>query len=261
MLVNAKGCLGLHGYRDIIVWGSSKGAKTWEETVENFGEGEFIYIQANEHLGQGRRLEEWMPDLDTDFHYKFNFDIKEPYLGISHIGPFMGIHMASMKGIRAWKAWLPEMWHAFMQCVHKDFPEITFVILGGTWDIDTAVEVMGLADGKLPIIDLTGKTKITDAIKVLNEIDYYVGYSSGLGVLANVLGKPSTSLWPIHQAELMYSWADPEMIETRDYMGFVYDSPERIYNRIKPKLKEIYNGTKGRLAADSGIKVMRPMLA
>ena len=188
LLANAKGGLGLHSYRDIIVWGSSKGRKTWAETAESFGDGEYIYIQANEHLGQGRRIEDWMPDLETDFHYKFNFDIKEPYLGVNHIGPFMGIHMASIKGIRAWKAWMPEMWNAFLNAVHKDFPDVTFVLLGGTWDIDTATELMGLSDGKLPIIDLTGKTKIAEAIKVLNEMSYYVGYSSGLGVLANVLG-------------------------------------------------------------------------
>ena len=242
LLINAKGGLGIHNYRDIMVWGARNGATTFKETADNFGEGEFIYIQANEHLGQGRRLEEWMPDLAIDYHYKFNFDVTKPYLGVDceiPPGPRMGIHMASIRGIRAWKAWMPESWHAFMQCVHKDFPEMNFVLLGGTWDIDTAVEVMGLADGKLPIIDLVGKTNIKEAIRTLNELDYYVGYSSGLGVLAHVLGKPSTSMWPVHQAELMYSWPDPKMISSRDYMGFVYDAPERIYNRVKPKLREV----------------------
>ena len=241
LLINAKGCLGNHTYRDIMVWGSKNGATTWEQTVKNFGDGEFIYIQANEHLGAGKKLAEWMPDLECDYHYKFNFDVTEPYLGVSHIGPFMGIHMASIKGIRAWKAWMPEYWLAFMKAVNKDFPDITFVLLGGTWDIDTATEVMGLNDGSIPIIDLTGKTKINDAIKILHEIGYYVGYSSGLGVLANVIGTPSTSLWPAHQAELMCSWPDPATIDSRDYMGFVYDAPERIYNRIKPKLREVFN--------------------
>ena len=259
LLPNAKGLLGIQSYRDIIVWGNAKGASTWEQTVRNFGENEFIYIQCNEHLGQGRRLEEWMPDLKTDFHYKFNFDVNNGryFSGLLYTGPLMGIHMASIKGIRAWKAWMPEYWNAFLHLVHKDFPDVTFVLLGGTWDIDTASEVIGLAGEDFPIRDLTGKTSVSDVIKILNEIDYYVGYSSGLGVLANVLGKPSTTLWPVHQAELIYSWPDPVTVADRNYMGFVYDAPERIYNRIKPKLKEVYYGSQGRFVANSGQEKVR----
>lgn len=251
-LAKAKGGLGNHSYRDIMVWGSNKGRDSWQETVNSFGEDEFIYIQANEHLGQGKRLEEWMPDLGVDFHYGFNFDFKEPYF--TEEGPYMALHMASIKGIRAWKAWLPEMWYAFLQAIHKDFPDIRFVILGGTWDIDTASELIGLADGKLDLTDLTGKTTIKEAIRILDSVDYYIGYSSGLGVLSNVLWTPSTSLWPSHQSELIYSWPDPRMIESRDYMGFVYDAPERIYNRIKPKLREVFDGSKRRIGADSGFE-------
>jgi hypothetical protein len=40
----------------------------------------------------------------------------------------------------------------------------------------------------------------------------------------------------------MYSWADPKMFDSRDYMGFVYDNPERVYVRVKAKLREAING-------------------
>jgi ADP-heptose:LPS heptosyltransferase len=254
LLPNAKGMLGNHDYRDIITWGSAKGAKTWEQTVKNFGDGEYIYLQANEHLGQGRLLEDWMPDLGSDFHYKFNFNTKEPHFLDPDSGPYMTIHMASMRGIRAWKAWMPESWVAFFELIHKDFPDFTFVLMGGIWDEDTALEVVGLSNNKFNIIDLTGRTKITDAIRVIDNSIYYVGYSSGLGVIANVLNVPSVSLWPVHQAELMYSWPDPETVRNRDYMGFVYDAPERIYNRIKPKLKEVVSCRTGTLS-EAGKKI------
>jgi ADP-heptose:LPS heptosyltransferase len=183
-----------------------------------------------------------MPDLDIDYHYKINADF-ENRLGLwPKDKPAIGITMASMRGIRAWNAWLPETWAEWIKLAHKDFPEAVFVFLGGKWDVDTMLELSGLLDDKVKIIDLVGQTTLPEAFKVLNECNYFIGYSSGLTVIRTVLDKCCCTLWPKHQYELMYSWADPKMFDSRDYMGFVYDNPERVYVRVKAKLREAING-------------------
>lgn len=238
LLENVQGGLGKHTYQDILLQERRfHPLRTWQDYQNAFGE-DIIYIQSNKHLEQGKPLRDWLPDLDCNFHYKLN--LKEQVMQELKInGPLFGFHTASMQGIRNWNAWMPETWVEFLKQVYKEFPDFTFIALGGYWDVDTIQEIKGLLKDDFPLIDLVGKTTISDAIRILNKLDYYVGFSSGLNCLANVLNKPCTALWPKHQRQLMYSWADPESVVRRDYMGFTYDSPERIFNRIKTKIKEI----------------------
>ena len=247
LLPNCIGSVGRHDYNDLMNWGRVKGGKTWEQIKKNNNDGKaFIYLQANEHLGRGEPLADWLPDLKTDFHYKIDIDFenKYPWPEKYKNKKKIGITMASMRGIRAWNAWLPETWAEFIKRVNRDHPGVVFVLLGGQWDIDTAVELMGILGDKIEVLDLVGKTDTKQVIKIIDEVDYFIGYSSGLTVLRTVVNKPGTTLWPRHQAKLINSWAPPEMIDSRDYMGFVYDSAERIYNRVKGKIKEALNGSR-----------------
>jgi hypothetical protein len=236
LLPNCKVALGKHTYPDIIVWGNNHVEKTWARTVKNYDEGDVIYLQVNEHLGQGRPLADWMPDLNTDFHYKINY---KSDMHVPESGPTLAFHTASIRGIRAYEAWMPETWVKFLLMFHSDFPTWKFMALGGFWDIDTIQEIKGSLPARFPLIDNVGRTGIEDVIQILSESTYYLGYSSGLNVIRNVLGMPGATLWPKPQTELMYSWADPIMTVDRDYMGFLYDSAERIYLRIKPKIREL----------------------
>jgi hypothetical protein len=237
LLPGAKGSLGQHNYNDIKVWEMRHRAPNWEKLVKTYDEGDFIYLQANEHLGRGLPLVDWMPDLEANFHYFLPETVSRFKLPRHCIG----VHFAAIKGIRNWKAWMPETWAEFMTLVSKSFPDVTFVMLGGIWDLDSAQEVKGLLPEYVKYIDLVGKTTISEVIKILRDIEYYIGYSSGLNCMRNVLNKPQTTLWPAHQIELMYSWVDPENIHSRDYMGFTYDAPDRIFTRVKNKLKEVMN--------------------
>jgi len=235
LLPNCKATLGKHTYPDILIWGGKHVEKTWERTVKNYDEGDVLYLQVNEHLGQGRPLATWFPDLDTDFHYPINFksDIETPE------GPILAFHTASIRGIRAYEGWMPETWVKFLTMFRSDYPNWKFMALGGFWDLDTIQEIKGILPEKFPLIDMVGRTSTQDVIKVLSKVDYYIGFSSGLNVIRNVLGGPCVALWPKPQTELMYSHMDPKLVDTRDYMGFLYDSAERIYLRMKPKIREI----------------------
>ncbi len=239
LLPNCKGSLGQHTYPDILFWGGHHSSKTWKELVNSYEEDDIIYLEANKHLEAGKPLADFLPDLGTNYHYGFNL-VDEPRLAYRYDNrPVLGFHMASIRGIRAWNAWMPETWAEFLVMFRKANPDWTFVALGGQWDIDTLQELKGRLPEDFPLIDLVGKTTISEAIRILDEVDYYIGFSSGLNVIRNVLDKPCTALWPKHQVGLMYSHVDPRAINDRSYTGYVYDTPERIYLRIKPKIRSI----------------------
>jgi hypothetical protein len=220
----------IHGY------GTYK--ESWEDITKMHDEGEVIYLQPNQNFLKGIPLAEWIPDLGIDFHYPLHISKEDEVSGgdllrLAGGGSYnLGIHMASMKGVRAWKAWLPEDWAIFIRGVKKAFPELKIVLLGGGWDLDMGLELKSLLP-KENLVDLIGRTNIGQVITILRSLSYYVGYSSGLNVMCNVMNKPCTALWPDWQEHHIYPHADPKDVVSRRYMGFVYDSPKRILTRIK----------------------------
>ena len=240
--------IGKHGYNDILMQEILKDYtynNTWEEILSKHEPDDVIYLQPNQWFLQGRSLESWIPDLKTDFHYPIYLSVdvfKVVKNWIGNIELPIGIHMASIKGARAWKAWMPNDWSNFISIMKEKNPKATFILLGGSWDLDMALEVRTLLGKEFDVLDLVGKTSIGSVIEILKRLTYYVGYSSGLNVMMNVLDKPCTALWPDWQNLHMNCHVEPRMVENRDYMGFVYDNPEKIARYCDVKLKEILNG-------------------
>jgi len=235
--------IGKHGYIDIL-WSENvkeySNYDSWKKILEKHDDGEVIYLQPNQFFLQGRSLQSWLPDLETNFHYPMFLPTLEENSGYALIDDCkynLALHMGSIKGGRAWNTWTSEDWVKLIVQLHKEFPEIRFVLMGGVWDLDMAMEVIGQLPKDIKVLDLVGRTNITQAIAILKKVIYYIGFSSGLNVLMNVMNLPCTALWPKHQREHIYCHADPETIASRNYLGFVYDDPYRIVIRIRPIIK------------------------
>jgi len=226
-----------HNWSDLQAWARAHPYETYQDIRERgFG---VEYLENNMHLLAGRRLEEWLPDLPTDFHYEMiipeedkeraNFLWKKHELGT---GPVMAISCASYRGSEAWNTWGVKPWLEFLELVRREVPEMKFVLIGGFWDDLTAT----IADTG-GFIDLVGKTNIGTCIELLKKIDYYVGFCSGLGVLRTVLSKKVFTLWPdIHYTHI-WSWVPPEMSEDGTYVGMLWREPEFVFERVKQWMK------------------------
>lgn len=245
LLPNVIPMIGKHGYNDILTMESKYGYasyNSWEEILKVYGEDDVIYLQPNQHFLKGRPLSMWLPDLKTDYHYELS--IPDEDIQFAHAvtsvdkAPRIGIHMSSMKGAKGWNAWMPEDWVRFMKLVDQDISGATFYLLGGSWDADMALEVIGRMNKEVKLVDMVGRTTIGQAIALLDCLDYYVGFSSGLNVMMNVMNKPCAALWPDYQRAHIYPHVDPDMVDSRRYVGFVYDDPERIYYRLKDIILE-----------------------
>lgn len=216
------------GYSTIVQL--AERARTWAEIeVQQKG---MLYLEVNQHLEQGKRLEDWLPDLPTDFHYKFkpptdrDLGIVNKLLAWDSVPrPIVGISAASYRGANAWNTWGYDQWSPFLRSLQARTGG-TVVLLGGYWD-DLTHSL--LQDGHP---DFVGKTNISQAIEVLRRLDYYVGFSSGLGILRTVLDRPTYMLWPDHQTELMCSWAPMHMIEDQTYSFGHWEEPREVLARV-----------------------------
>lgn len=201
-----------------------------------------VLLEPNKWLENGKRLEEWLPDLPCEFHYPLpvgDADRERAAKIISKAmaehpmkdGPIVGISCASYRGAEAWKTWQIEDWKDMLRRVMS----IGWrpLLLGGNWD-DLTYAVA--CDLELP--DIVGKTNVPQMVAVMEALDSYLGYSSGMNVIRTVLDKPAMALWPDFQNELRDSWAPSEMLESHRYVSHLWRDPKQVWPVAKAFLRQ-----------------------
>lgn len=227
-------------YKDILVFQQLNPADTFEKIVSNdFGQ---TMISCNFHLERGRRLERFLPDLDTDFHYPLltteeDAAAAREFLDVTRTLPsstfLIGISAASYRGSEAWDTWREPKWNRFLDIVQEIANKrVRFVLFGGFWDNLTFA-----LSKRQDAIELVGKTSIAQAYEIHKLLDGYIGFSSGLGVLSTLLSRPTVMLWPKHQVALSTSWAPPEMLKDKSYIASQWVEPFEVVNQIEGWLK------------------------
>jgi hypothetical protein len=209
----------LQGYREHAKWND----------IERKQMGR-ILIECNQHLEMGRRLEDWLPDLECDFHYPINIPEDEKARAVKLLStlkrPIWGISAASYRGSEAWKTWGYEEWKDFLKRFEAEFGG-TVLLMGGFWDDLTSTLA---SEGYR---DIVGKTSVPAMVHVLDLIDGYIGFSSGMGIIRTVLKKPVFMMWPDHQIELSTSWAPQWMLDEDRYMTSLWRSVDLVFKRVK----------------------------
>lgn len=191
-----------------------------------------VYIEVNRHLEAGRRLEDWMPDLPTEFHYHIDVPAEDALRAHKLLEglerPIWGISAASYRGSEAWKTWGYDNWSWFLKEWEFTYGG-TILLMGGFWDDLTHTLVADNPKYK----DIVGKTSVGSMLEILKTIDGYIGFSSGMGILRTVFDKPVFMLWPDHQVELSTSWAPKHMLESDRYVASLWREPRQVIQRAK----------------------------
>lgn len=225
---------GNFGYKDIIVFEEQHGigvTPTIEHVNKQYAGFANIFLEANRHLEAGKRLEDWLPDLPTNFHYHIPIPEEDSLKAIALLAgmerPIWGISAASYRGSEAWKTWGYDEWSHFLRQWHT-LAGGTILLMGGFWD-DLTHTLSGIEGFR----DIVGKTSVPSMIKVLDLIDGYIGFSSGMGILRTVLNKPVFMMWPDHQVELSTSWAPQRMLDEGSYVASLWREPRLVFERAK----------------------------
>lgn len=224
-------------YDDILsfenIHGLLKYGLTWNELEDRFPYGRLM-LECNRHLEMGRRLEEWLPDLPCNFHYDINTKPLDRVRALELIDgmqkPVIGISAASYRGSEAWKTWSYDEWSPFLEWLEAETGG-SVLLMGGFWD-DLTHSIA--EDGYR---DVVGKTSFGTAVELQKELDLYVGFSSGLGIVRTVLNKKTYMMWPDHQVALASSWAPPEMLESGTYSHSLWRDVDSVKRHVRAWLK------------------------
>lgn len=201
--------------------------------------GSTVLVQPNLHLERGKPLADWLPDLNTDYHYPMQISadaLNEATQLLACAEGAVGISCASYRGAKAWKTWEYLEWKAL--CDHLVRSGFRLVFMGGGWDDLTRVIAAEFENHT----DLVGKTTFEVACAVHKMLPFYIGFSSGLGIIRTVLGLPTMMLWPDHQQPLSTSWADPVDLSSRRYVATPYMEPSLIARLFFRQTEEFGNG-------------------
>lgn|SRR5262245_8534529 len=230
---------GQFNYQMILLSESVNRCETWDDVVSN--PAETILLEPNTHLELGHRLEDWLPDLPTTFHYPLK-TTEEDYAHVQKLlvdvpRPWIGVSCASYRGSEAWRTWSRHEWKELLTRLKA--VGWNPVLLGGFWD-DLTFNVAR----ELSLPDLVGKTNTGECIALLDLLDSYIGFSSGLNVIRTVLNQPAFALWPDHQEKLATSWVPPHMLHTRRYNWSLYKDVGLIWPLVYDYLMVCDEGVK-----------------
>lgn len=213
---------------------------TFQDYIDAWEVGKQLVMSCNFWVDAGNRLEGYLYDLNTDFHYDIHGSDKDAEWAektINKDAPSFGIYTSSIGGIRNWNGWAELEWVQFADIVRSHYPIVEFYLIGAKWDLDMREPMLKAFDSRhIEYHDLFGKTSLGQALELLRRLDYFSGFASGLTILSNVVNKPVVMFYPKILTRLMHSWPCPISIADGSYQGMVWDRPIEVFNKIKPQL-------------------------
>ncbi len=228
-----------------VHWGGYLNHKDGWETVSQFiptewpdyqkldplGQRRPLNLCANNHLEMGKRLEDWLPMLPTEFHYPLNIEkehLEEAESLCSGHENIIAVYTSNRDKSdqpNGWAMWDLKIWTEFLTRVSKIKP-CSFLLIGADYDRDRT-EPIAKAMEKHGVIRAIGKP-LGVALECLRRSSFCFSYPSGIGVLANVLRVPAVMFVPKYLEGLCESFADQEDLKSKRYKVWPSPNPEEI---------------------------------
>lgn len=195
-------------------------------------------LQINTHLEAGKRIEEYLPDLPITYKLPYitegsGFD-ETVFKSVSHT-KMIGIYGSTYGTSKNWGGWDDGHWYDLISKFHAEDPNICFVVIGATFDIDMASRIIKRMDmAKISYINTIGKP-MTYVIDMLRVLDYFIGFPSGLSIINETLHKKTFMFYPDHLQPMINAWPEMGRIESNDYIGSLFVEPMEVFKLIMDK--------------------------
>jgi ADP-heptose:LPS heptosyltransferase len=118
------------------------------------------------------------------------------------------------------------------------------VLIGKEWDLNYVEEIMRL-DKRNVIHNLTAQTNIMQALALIRAANVFIGFPSGLTILATKFKTPVVMFWSIKnitpngkfKKEFQTCWVDKRVLDAGTYFPFAYGAPETNYKFVFDKIR------------------------
>jgi len=194
-----------------------------------------FYLTINWHLESGKHITEFLPDLPMSYNMTPYFKTSSYKKEVSQIlngedKKYIGIYMTSYSTLRHWGFWDSIGWFDLISKLYNYNNNYVFVIIGASYDIDLAQDVMNLCDTKaIPYISTIGKN-LSFVAETMKKLHFGFYFPSGIGILAASLYSPNVMFFPNHLEPMMNTFQDPELIKNNKIKHCLFCSTQDIFN-------------------------------
>jgi hypothetical protein len=194
-----------------------------------------FYLTINWHLESGKHITEFLPDLPMTYDMRKHFETSSYKKEVSQSlkdkkKKYIGIYMTSYSTQRHWNFWDANGWFDLISKLYSYNKDYVFVIIGASYDIDLAQDVMNLCTLKdIPFINTIGKN-LSYVAEVMKKLHFGFYFPSGIGILAASLYSPNVMFFPKHLEHMMNTFQDPELIKDNKVKHCLFCSTEDIFN-------------------------------
>lgn len=213
-----------------------------KEIMSNYGKGQMVFDYAcNLPLEEGNRFENIDPEYAIEEtvavkseEIDVGFDIKD-YVCLYVSGTTMQIDTAKRLNL-----WSPEIWANFVdRFCNKYKMQKNIVAIGASYDLEatqlTTLSLQKLGHRTKIIID----SKPSNVIHILKNSNTFIGYQSGLNVLADNLDIRQIMIYFPYLEKMLYTWCKKKNIEEVFYASTFDKSPNEIIDKSNFKILEI----------------------
>jgi len=202
--------------------------------VNSLPNGEYFFA-INEWLENGGKVADWILG-PVDYHYEMKFssemleaaeDLAKEVARIDGKAPLIGVYTTAYGNSRHWGFWGPDEWWRFLSLVKETVPEAIFALIGADYDLGISEILYARMQAEnWKALYLVGQYHIGATVKVIEMLDYFFVFPSGLGFLADVVRTPHLMWFPSHLQPMMGTFTDPEQFDSGQTLHSLFKSPE-----------------------------------
>jgi len=233
--------IGLHPrikFRDYSTMGDKyiqRSTISMDTDLSTLKENNAYMVSFNQAMDNGRRVETIFPKEPTNFRYQLNFKVKhfEEAETLTHGELKIGIYGTCYSVLRHWNFWKEKEWIAFIKTFYNDHPNAVFHVIGASFDIDLADNIIKLLEHhRIPHRRIIGY-HIGTALQVIKNLHYLFAFPSGLGIMANVLNVPTMMFMPSHLKKLSYTFVPLEDQKSTFFINPQFLTVPKAYDLFK----------------------------
>lgn len=202
----------------------AKGKFNLQEILDR-GFQQFFYA-CNKHLEEGVRIEDIDPSLPLERFVDLKlsppgYNVKEPYL------------CAYVSGNKWEKSWNDKVWAENIRLTADKIGVKNIRLTGAEYDAPTQSKICGIL-GELGYVCVAtaGKLSLSDSIHLIRGAKFFLGYQSGLNILADNYDVPQGMVYFDFLRPMMNTWIKPNTFGKTHFAQCFGDNFRTILDQI-----------------------------
>lgn len=154
-------------------------------------------------------------------------------LGLPKVVPKEDYLCLFVAGAKNDKLWTPKTWVKLVDGMMTKLNLSNVVLIGAEWDVPVQSEIEQLLETKYTVVNYVAEFDLRDSIDVIRRSKFFIGYQSGLSILADNYDVQQLMIYFEQLRPMMYSWCKQKNLGTTFQAACFDDSVEAILENLK----------------------------